>query len=128
MTHPIQPLEKDERGTLRFKENKIVRYLLDNGGLDLNHLARIQFPKEDREQFAQLIGYSLSGYGELSYVGDDTYGAAERMAQEGLSSDQARIAHLQEELDFLRSALVNPMARLFGIHPDDLKRNIKEDK
>lgn len=28
----IQPLYTDEHGTLRFKSNAIVRYLLDNGG------------------------------------------------------------------------------------------------
>ena len=32
-------------------------------------------------QLAQLIGYSLSGYSELSYVDDDSYGAAEKMAE-----------------------------------------------
>jgi len=42
--HPIQPLEKDQH----------------------------DFSQEDREQFAQLIGYSLSGFGELSYVSDET--------------------------------------------------------
>lgn len=75
MRQPIQPLVLDERGVLRFRGNSIVRYLLDNGGVDLNHLACVEFPQEDREQFAQLIGYSLSGFGELSYVSDDTYDA-----------------------------------------------------
>jgi hypothetical protein len=65
--HPIQPLEKDSAGVTRFKQNAIVRYLIDNGSIGLNDLARVNFPQEDREQFAQLIGYSLSGYGDLSY-------------------------------------------------------------
>ena len=71
--HPIQPLEKDPNGVLRFKENKIVRFLLDNGGYDMNQIATMSFSKEDREQFAQLIGYSLCGFGDLSYVSDETY-------------------------------------------------------
>ena len=29
------------------------------------------FTREDRQQFAQLIGYSESGYHDLSYVSDD---------------------------------------------------------
>lgn len=74
--HPIQPLELDANGTLRFKENTVVRHLLDNGGIDLNKLACLEFPQEDREQFAQLIGYSLSGFSELSYVSDTTYNLA----------------------------------------------------
>ena len=55
--HPIQPLEKDSAGITRFKQNTIVRYLIDNGSINLDDLARINFPQEDREQFAQLIGY-----------------------------------------------------------------------
>lgn len=71
--HPIQPLYKDPYGVMRFKENKIVSFLLDVGPNDLNSLAFMNFSNEDREQFAMLIGYSLSGFGELSYVSDKTY-------------------------------------------------------
>ena len=71
--HPIQPIVRDSHGTVRFKENAIVRYLLDNGGIDMNKLATLPFCQNDREQFAQLIGYSLSGFGDLSYVSDRTY-------------------------------------------------------
>jgi hypothetical protein len=80
---PIQPLVKDQHGVDRFQGNTIVRYLLDNGGLDLNDLARIPFSNEDRQQFAQLIGYSLSGYGELSYVDDAAYDRASTEGTEG---------------------------------------------
>lgn len=119
--HPIQPIEKDEHGTLRFKVNEIVRHLLDAGPFDMNTIAFGDFTNEDRQQFAQLIGYSLSGYGELrSYVDDDAYGTAERMAGEGLSEDEAKIQHLQCELDAIRRSLRDPVARLFGVHRDDL--------
>lgn len=74
--HPLQPLITDEYGITRFKHNAIVRYLLDNGGIDLNKIAGIPFSREDREQFAQLIGYSLCGFGDLSYVRDKTWDAA----------------------------------------------------
>lgn len=63
-----QPLVLDEGGVVRFKENPIVRYLLDNGGIDMNQLALLGFTNEDQAQFAQLIGYSVSGWGDLSYV------------------------------------------------------------
>lgn len=88
MNHPIQPLEKDDHGVLRLKSNKIVRYLLDNGGIDMNHLAVQNFSDEDRQQFAQLIGYSLSGYGDLSYVSDDAYGASAAAAIAALGEVQ----------------------------------------
>jgi len=118
--HPIQPLVTDEHGTLRFKGNAIVRHLLDHGGIDLNQLACLDFSDEDRMQFAQLIGYSLSGFGELSYVDDETYGAAETMHTAGVSDLEARNIVMTEQLVELRAALREPMARLFGVHPDDL--------
>ena len=73
---PMQPLEFDDRGTLRFKENKIVRRLLDYSkqrGYGLNEIALEDFTDDDRMQLAQLIGYSLSGYGELSFVSDESW-------------------------------------------------------
>jgi len=121
MKHPIQPLEKDEHGTLRFKQNNIVRHLLDDGPFDMNSIAFKDFSKEDRRQFAQLIGYSLNGYGELqNYVDDDAYGIAEKMAEQGVPETTATINHLEEELKELRLTLREPAARLFGVHPDDL--------
>lgn len=120
--HPIQPLEKDKDGRLRFKENAIVRYLLDNGPNDMNKLATMPFSDEDRQQFAQLIGYSLSGYGELSsYVTDDAYAAAAEMAETGSTEKDARIASLEKTLSKIREGLRAPVSELFGIHPDDLK-------
>ncbi len=76
MKHPMQPIEKDENGVIRFKENKIVRYLLDAGPFDMNQLAMLPFSQEDREQFAQLIGYSVGGFGELSYVSQESVATA----------------------------------------------------
>ena len=73
--HPTQPLEQDSKGILRFKKNAIVRFLLDASPYDLNKLALMNFSQEDREQFAQLIGYDLSGFGELPYVSDETWNA-----------------------------------------------------
>lgn len=74
--HPLQPLIKSSSGLPRFKENAIVRHLLDHSGIDLNQIARLEFSQDDQEQFAQLIGYSLIGFGTLSYVSDATYAAA----------------------------------------------------
>ncbi|EHN8852274.1 hypothetical protein KY275_16880 [Enterobacter hormaechei] len=73
---PMQPLVIDAHGRLRFKENQIVRTLLDYAtehGYGLNEIAREEFDAEDQMQLAQLIGYSLSGYGTLSYVTDESY-------------------------------------------------------
>jgi len=50
-----------------------VRFLLDMGPFDMNKLAIMDFSREDRIQFAQLIGYSQAGFGELSYVSDEEW-------------------------------------------------------
>lgn len=76
MHHPIQPLETDKNGITRFKPNQIVQHLINNGSIGLEQIARLEFPQNDREQFAQLIGNSLSGFGDLPYVSSETYEAA----------------------------------------------------
>lgn len=117
---PIQPLIKDDLGTTRFQKNAIVAFLLDHGGHDMNDLAMREFPQEDREQFAQLIGYSLSGFAELSYVRNDTYATAARMAV-GETEEQAKIAALESQLKTVRSLVRRMATKLFQIHPDDLR-------
>jgi hypothetical protein len=84
--NPMQPLCIDDNGVMRFKENKLVKYLLDaNGVIGMNELGVFAIhagvSRTDQEQFAQLIGYSLSGFGELSYVRDKTYAKAEEKAE-----------------------------------------------
>ena len=69
----MQKVIIDEHGVHRFERNKIVEFLLNFGPFDRNQLAMMPFDQEDREQFAQLIGYSISGFGELSYVSDEAY-------------------------------------------------------
>lgn len=68
--HPMQPLVViDDR--VRFKANRIVRHLLDHGGINLNQILIGQFSQEDLDQFYQLIGYSVDGFAELSPYGDN---------------------------------------------------------
>lgn len=70
--HPVQPIVTDADGTKRFHGNAIVRHLLDAGPSGMDYLAIMLFTDADRAQFAQLIGYSVCGFGELSYVSDAT--------------------------------------------------------
>ena len=80
----MQPIVKDDRGVVRFQVNSIVRTLLDESqerGFGLNNLVARYFSQADWEQFYQLIGYSLSGYHELSMVSDEFALAATREAQ-----------------------------------------------
>ena len=92
---PIQPIYADKHGACRFRKNAIVKFLIEAGPFDMNQLLVMDFTNEDREQFAQLIGYSLAGFGELPYVSDETYNTASRMAETGETQEQAHIKHLQ---------------------------------
>jgi len=69
---PIQPKYIDAGGTLRFKKNAIVDYLA-SGKLNNLVLVDIQFSAEDWAQFYQLIGYSISGFGDLNEVTDEEF-------------------------------------------------------
>lgn len=120
MKHPIQPIHTDEHGVIRFKANAIVRFLLDNGGYNLNQIACMGFPQEDYEQLMQLIGYSLSGFGDLDCASVDTFETAARMAA-GQTESEARIAHLQETLDDVREGLRIIVPQVFRIAPEDLQ-------
>jgi hypothetical protein len=121
----MQPLTTGASGVLRFKENAIVRDLLDFAaprGFGMNEMASRDYTQGDREQFAQLIGYSLSGYGELSYVSDQTYSTACNLAEGDVDSEQeGRLKYQDEMLAQLREQLRKPIAALYGIHVDDLR-------
>lgn len=81
----MQPLHVAPDGMLRFRVNPIVRFLLDNNGrgeyagkrIDMNELACVDATDDEFAQFAELIGYSLGGYSELSYVTGERYAKAE---------------------------------------------------
>jgi hypothetical protein len=94
--HPMQPVHVDTHGTIRFRKNVIVEALVDrdeergrvypdfparsDGGL--NWVGMQDFAQEDEAQLAQLIGYSVSGYHELSYVSDESAAKASELARE----------------------------------------------
>ena len=77
---PIQPVFRDAHGVERFVANSLVRFLLDAGPYDMYQLAFIQATDAERAQFAQLIGYSVSGFFELSYVSDELCDVVQRKA------------------------------------------------
>ena len=112
---PIQPIEDN-----RFVENRIVTQLFQTSSLTFNDIAIMNFTDQERMQFAQLIGYSVSGFGTLIYVDDETYNAAVKMS-EGMSEADARIEALGEMIDEARQGVKQAAVALFNIHPDDLE-------
>jgi len=112
---PLQPIAKG-----RFVPNRIVQMLLDVAPIGMNELACMDFTDQERMQFAQLIGYSLVGFGELSYVDEETYAAAEKIVDLGWHEDEVRNAELRSQLSLVRAAVRDAAVLLFKIHPDDL--------
>lgn len=93
MKHPMQDIIVAEDGVVRFRKNKIVRFLLDWAtprGMSLNDLARMDFDDADREQLAQLIGYSVSGFGDLSYASEETVAKADVIAESVLAAHREK--------------------------------------
>jgi hypothetical protein len=80
---PMQPIIVED-GKARFQKNAIVRWLLDMSAagqrVDLQGIALTPFTVEDREQFLQLIGYTVTGFGECSYVRKASVDKADRIA------------------------------------------------
>lgn len=111
---PMQPVKDG-----RFVQNRIVSDLLDKGPIDMNIIAMGDYSREERIQFAQLIGYSVSGFGSLSYVDNETYHAAELLC-DGVSASEARYIALSAQIDNIKESVRNAAVELFNIHPDDL--------
>lgn len=115
--HPLQPLIMV--GTvLRFKENKIISDMLERTtaqGFGLNQMSTGLYKQEDYNQLLQLIGYSFSGIYGLSDSDLDTAEQAQFIDEK-----DARIAVLEKQLQDLKDAIREPIAALFGKHPDDL--------
>jgi len=89
MKHPNQPIEYAVDGCIRFKKNKIVDKMLDfctAHGYSLNDIATEFYEDEDYIQLMQLIGYSVSGYGDLSCVSEKECRRADKIADKLIKS------------------------------------------
>ncbi|QFR59849.1 hypothetical protein VOWphi5012_065 [Vibrio phage phi50-12] len=73
--YPMQPISNG-----RFEANPIVDWLcteVSNMNAIAVYCAENKIDYKYQEQLAQLVGYSVSGYGSLSYVSDESYNRAE---------------------------------------------------
>lgn len=77
----MQPIYLDDSGSPRFKCNAIIRKLTHDKVINLNKIDFESFPVEDVEQFFQLLGYSTSGYGDISFVRPATIDEADARAE-----------------------------------------------
>jgi len=85
LLHPEQPIGMASDGVIRFKGNSIIEDLFDSGALDLNEIGRRvrrgDFPEDDYVQLTQLLGYSVSGWGDLSTSPPEMVAAADKEAE-----------------------------------------------
>ena len=70
--YPMQPMINK-----RFEANPIVNHFVPDFNLVSVWCQQNDIDNKYQEQLAQLVGYSLGGYGDLSYVSDDNYYRAE---------------------------------------------------
>ncbi len=77
--HPMQPVEMIN-GIARFKENRLVRFLVDEYGLN-ELLVRCRATDDDWSQLSQLIGRSVSAYGDQSFADPETVAKADKIAE-----------------------------------------------
>jgi hypothetical protein len=90
--HPRQPIGFGKDGVIRFKENAIVRWLVDSKRVSLNDIDGRDFPREDVAQFWQMLGYSVSGFGDLKLVSD------EELAELDLEADRVLTGEREDKV------------------------------
>jgi hypothetical protein len=86
--HPMQPVVLAEDNVIRFRPNRLVQWMLAQGErgerFDINRIVaesqRRGYEPDEIEQFWQLVGYSVSGFGGLSDVRPETAEAADELA------------------------------------------------
>lgn len=84
--HPNQPLVYAKDGCMRFKQNDIVRKLLDfaaDHGYSINEIYQEFLPShaDDYKQLLQLLGYSIGGYCDISMIPEKQKKRAEKKAE-----------------------------------------------
>jgi hypothetical protein len=77
---PQQPIVMAD-GVLRFRKNAVLRWLVDQGHVDLNKIDFAAFDGADVAQFYQLFGYSVSAFGGLDFIPDELVDSADRAAK-----------------------------------------------
>jgi hypothetical protein len=124
----MQPIRLDKHGTTRFVANACVEWVVDKldsiGYQTMNELAMdCKAAPEERQQFAQLIGYSVSGYCDLNYVDRQARLEANAAADtlDGGDPKDLIINELRKELAELRKCIRTAAVAAFDIHPDDLQ-------
>lgn len=114
----MQPVVRADSGVARFKSNAIVHWMLAFGRMglpfDLNAILSEEFSTEDLEQLVQLLGYSLQGFEELSFVRQESVFKA-RAGESNLEEREQTITQLEQRLSSAERLAVG-LAELVARH------------
>lgn len=75
---PTQPLTLED-GKPRFKRNPLVWYLFHSSEISLEGLLALGHDVQYVQQFLQLLGYSVCGYSEMSFIPEEEKEKIEQM-------------------------------------------------
>jgi len=70
----------------------VIDWLWRRGLVDLNLIATMDFPAEDRMQLAQLFGHSVSGFGDFPHASPREVATAHRRAAKLSASGPGKAA------------------------------------
>lgn len=116
---PIQPIQADEHGRVRFVKNRIVDMMLEEPGpWDMNtiyiEVVKRGFTENEYFHFQQMIGYSVDGIP----VPDDLAETEINSVRESIDTYEARIVDLQAKLERMKALMRPAVAELFEVHPE----------
>jgi hypothetical protein len=77
----LREVYTDTKGVVRFRGNAVVEWLFKNGRIDLNTIPCHSLPSKDVAEFWQMLGYSVSGYGDLDFIDRMTVEQADKEAE-----------------------------------------------
>jgi hypothetical protein len=90
----MQPVVTDDQGVVRFQGNAIIQHMFEKGQFVLDDLGAPGFSVEDHEQLLQLLGFSVSGYGDMA-VRKRSILKADAMAATGETEESLYMGHLK---------------------------------
>ncbi|BAO89009.1 hypothetical protein [Caballeronia cordobensis] len=86
--HPLQQVYVDDTGEPRFRANAIVQHLLTHGSIRWDQILRMDFSLADREQIAQMLGYSIERYNELHWISQESFEATLTAAAHAIANSR----------------------------------------
>lgn len=115
----MQPIVLNEKGVPQFQPNEAINRLFDAHAVYAATLLEAEdFSEDDRQQFAQLIGYTVQAYCKLPFASAEVAAEAQRKGAllVRAAAEAARLKRFRED----RAAMPERNAHLFDLHKSGL--------